>query len=244
MQYMDNKSIKNWAKQLTRGRYGSLLIPSVFVFIAVSIGLSAIVSMLTSSLRNDAVSSTAILTLLGLVISIISGMVEAGFTYMLLKLSANQDAMLSDIFVYFGNNTSTAAHVAAFLGIVTSVISIPAEAMGYIILDGATPGFTLIASAVYVVTLVVLVIFSLTFAMSYCIMADFPAYTARQVLRMSMDIMKGHKGRLFYLQVSFIPLILLTVITCGLAIFWVMPYYQMCVVLFYINLMRNRNMVQ
>ena len=39
--------------------------------------------------------------------------------------------------------------------------------------------------------------------------------------------MQGNKGRLFYLQLSFIGMYLLALFSLGLAMFWVYPYTRM-----------------
>ena len=71
-------------------------------------------------------------------------------------------------------------------------------------------------------------------------MLDFPDYTVKQLLRSSMQIMNGHKGRLFYLQVSFIPLTMLAVLTCGIGMLWLGPYMQTTYACFFLDLMNPK----
>ena len=58
---------------------------------------------------------------------------------------------------------------------------------------------------------------------------------------MSHRIMKGHKGRLFYICISFIPLYLLSMLSCGLAVLWIEPYSNTVMANFYMDLMRQRD---
>lgn len=59
----------------------------------------------------------------------------------------------------------------------------------------------------------------------YYILAENPDLGAREALRMSEEMMKGHKMELFVLELSFIGWHLLGLVTFGLAYIWVVPYY-------------------
>ncbi|MGN1180443.1 MAG: DUF975 family protein, partial [Suilimivivens sp.] len=85
------------------------------------------------------------------------------------------------------------------------------------------------------------VILSLMFSQSFYLMLDFPGYSAKDVLVKSNVIMKGNKGRLFYIDLSFIPLFLLGLCTCCIGFLWILPYYQSTRANFYLDLMKKRS---
>jgi uncharacterized membrane protein len=62
--------------------------------------------------------------------------------------------------------------------------------------------------------------------MSLFIMLEHPEMTATECINESKRIMKGNKGKLFLLQLSFIGWWLLCVITMGIAILYVVPYFS------------------
>ena len=64
----------------------------------------------------------------------------------------------------------------------------------------------------------------LAYSMAPYILAENPDMTAREALRESKRITKGHKMDLFVLSLSFFGWLLLVSITCGLAIIYVGPY--------------------
>ena len=70
-------------------------------------------------------------------------------------------------------------------------------------------------------------------------MLDFPAYTAKQIMRTSRNVMKGHKARLFYLGVTLIPYYLLSFLSCGIALLWVIPFRKTLLTNFYLDLMHR-----
>ena len=74
----------------------------------------------------------------------------------------------------------------------------------------------------------------------YFIMLDFPEMSASECLRYSSRLMKGNKGRYLYLMLSFIPLMLLGFLTCGIGLLYVYPYRQQTYAAFYVDLMSRQ----
>lgn len=65
-----------------------------------------------------------------------------------------------------------------------------------------------------------------SYSMSFYILADYPEMTASEALDASKQMTKGHKMDLFIFDLSFIGWSLLCVLTLGIGIFWLIPYYQ------------------
>jgi uncharacterized membrane protein len=86
---------------------------------------------------------------------------------------------------------------------------------------------------------VVQILLSLTYQQAFYLLHDFPQYSAGELLRMSRRLMVGHKGRLFYIYVSFIPLILLSLLSFGIALLWVFPYISTTKTEFFLNVIKN-----
>jgi len=70
------------------------------------------------------------------------------------------------------------------------------------------------------------IIKSYSYAMTYYIALDNPELGANDCIERSMKMMKGHKGRLFLLDLSFIGWFLLGLLTLGIGLLWVVPYIQ------------------
>jgi uncharacterized membrane protein len=70
----------------------------------------------------------------------------------------------------------------------------------------------------------------------FYIALDKPNLTPKEVLAESSKMMNGNKGNLFVLQLSFIGWALLVMITLGLANIYVIPFYQMSLTEFYLDL--------
>jgi uncharacterized membrane protein len=70
----------------------------------------------------------------------------------------------------------------------------------------------------------------------FYIALDKPTLTPKEILAESSRIMNGSKTNLFILQLSFIGWALLVVITIGIANIYVIPFYQMALTEFYLQL--------
>ncbi len=73
----------------------------------------------------------------------------------------------------------------------------------------------------------------LRYSMAFYILYDNPDLTAREALRKSKQMMRGHKGQLFVLGLSFIGWGLLCILTLNIGLFWLVPYIKLSCANFY-----------
>ena len=85
----------------------------------------------------------------------------------------------------------------------------------------------------YLSTFILSLILSLMFSQTMFFLTDYIDIEAIQALKESVRIMRGKKGKLFYLQLSFIGIYLLGAIACGIGLLWVIPYMQVTMANFY-----------
>lgn len=77
------------------------------------------------------------------------------------------------------------------------------------------------------------IIKAFAYAMTPYILEDKPELSANQAIDLSKEMMKGHKFDLFWLSLSFIGWILLSIVTLGIGLFWLMPYITTSMGAFY-----------
>lgn len=81
-----------------------------------------------------------------------------------------------------------------------------------------------------------------TFILAYAyrmvpyLIQEYPELTPREALKLSREMMRGHKWNLFVLDLTFIGWILLTVLTLGIGGLWLTPYMQTTVAHYYEDL--------
>lgn len=77
------------------------------------------------------------------------------------------------------------------------------------------------------------VIKAFSYAMTPFILADNPELSANQAIDLSRAMMKGRKFDLFWLVLSFMGWILLSILTLGVGLLWVIPYMYTAMASFY-----------
>lgn len=77
------------------------------------------------------------------------------------------------------------------------------------------------------------IIKSYSYAMTPFILADRPELTANEAITRSRALMDGHKFELFVLELSFIGWELLSVLTLGIGLLWLIPYMSAARAAFY-----------
>ena len=87
------------------------------------------------------------------------------------------------------------------------------------------------------------IIKELSYSMSFYLLADNPGLTQDQAREKSIAMMNGNKWRLFCLRISFIGWYLLCVITCGILLFWVIPYVKCAEAEFYRDLIKEQDVM-
>lgn len=76
-------------------------------------------------------------------------------------------------------------------------------------------------------------IFSLAYSMVALVIKDNPELTAREALKKSRYMMRGHKWELFKLYFSFIGWYFVGILTCCIGFLWITPYMNTATVHFY-----------
>ncbi|MDE5867059.1 MAG: DUF975 family protein, partial [Lachnospiraceae bacterium] len=130
--------------------------------------------------------------------------------------------------------------IQLYLSIWIYISMIPQTILTYLLLlypDNAI--LTLFYSLAMILYLVVSVMIFLNYSQAYYLLHDFPEYSVSKLLSTSRKLMKGSKGRLFYLTVSFIPLLLLGLLSCGIACLWIAPYIDTTYTEFFLDLMKK-----
>ena len=80
--------------------------------------------------------------------------------------------------------------------------------------------------------------------MATYILAENPDMKAGEALRLSKEMMRGNKWRLFCLELSFIGWALLCGLTLGIGTLWLIPYQKAAITDFYREVSGTRKVVE
>ncbi len=75
-----------------------------------------------------------------------------------------------------------------------------------------------------------------SYQMTFFVMNDHPGISGQDAITRSKDLMRGHRWRLFCLDLRYIGWWILCILTCGVLILWICPYWYTARAKFYQDL--------
>lgn len=234
--YKSSAELKALAREQLFGKYTTVIGAGLLMTICI-VFLILISNLLTDT---SSVVGTIIFQITNFVISLLTGIFSSGMAFLYLKLVCGQQVVVSDIFYGFRFHPDKALSVQFWISLLTYASSLPSFICTLLYTSTGNVMWYLVASIFWVFSSVVIVLVNLNFAPVFYLLHDFPNYSVKTLLKMSFHLMKGSKGRLFYMWLSFIPLFLLSLLSCCIANLWIAPYVQATSANFYMDLMQNK----
>lgn len=245
-QYKQNYELKNAAKDKLDGKYtGAILIlvlnsliSSTVTLLINSIGAASLDT--TRRLSETGVAYFVILIIFNILLvlaNIICAVMEVGITLYFLNLACNRPLSFRDLFYGFQNDSKKSLIVAAAVVLCRIVCLWPFQHLAQNLLQTRELKWLLYAGIAFVAGLGFYVAISLGIALSFYLLLDFPQNSAKETLALSWRIMRGQRRRLFLLEMSFLPLMILCILSFGIGFLWLEPYMQMTYTCFFLDLM-------
>lgn len=238
--FKSSAELKASAREHLLGHYGTVIGAEL-----ITMGLTGSVTMAVGLLVDiTTVAGTITYYAILFFISILMGLFASGSCYLYLKLICGRPVNVGDLFYGFQLAPDKAIAMQAWITLITYAASLPQYILTYkITAVGLNTEKMASLMLPYALSLIlsgtVSVVLGLLYAQTFYLLHDFPQYTAQELLQKSRRLMVHHKGRLFYLQVSFLPLMLLSLFSFGLALLWVIPYMSATQAEFFLDLIRH-----
>ncbi|MCI9675811.1 MAG: DUF975 family protein [Lachnospiraceae bacterium] len=246
-QYKKPYQLKNLAKDKLQGKYGAAMLVLLMYGL-----ITGSVSMLVSSISGTttatvyamtdsipaAVAITVIFELINLAAVIVLGILRAGMTLFYLNVACSQPHATVNLFYGFQRDSGKALILSGAMGLCNAVCLYPYQYCLNAYLRTHDPKMILITFVVMAIGFCVYVPVSLGLSQIFYLMLDYPDRTPKETLALSFQVMKNNKGRLFYLQLTFIPMIILGICSLGIGFLWLTPYMQMTYTCFYLDIMK------
>lgn len=238
--FKSSAELKASAREHLLGHYGTVIGAEL-----ITMGLTGSVTMAVGLLVDiTTAAGTIIYYAILFFISILMGLFASGSCYLYLKLICGRPVNVGDLFYGFQLAPDKAIAMQAWITLITYAASLPQYILTYkITAVGLNTEKMASLMLPYALSLIlsgtVSVVLGLLYAQTFYLLHDFPQYTAQELLQKSRRLMVHHKGRLFYLQVSFLPLMLLSLFSFGLALLWVIPYMSATQAEFFLDLIRH-----
>lgn len=238
--YKSSAELKQLARTQLLGHYKTLI---------GAIVLTEAISLLISYIISDYISPATVVGKLlyyaiTFVSSLIIGIFNIGHCLLFLKLACEQPINIADIFHGFKNNTDKVIVLQAFHTVASYICTGPQNYFAGKLIDpnniyNMNMEYFLPYCISTFIGIILLVVFSLIFSQTFYLLLDFPDASVKQILSGSYRIMKGNLGHLFYLEMSFLPLLLLGALSFGIAYLWLIPYMQATQANFFLDIMKK-----
>jgi uncharacterized membrane protein len=246
---MKTYEIKKEAREALRGKWGKG-VDIVLAYLLISFAMGIFSGFFE---ENSLIS--LVLSVVELIISV---PLSFGLAWAFLKLKRNEEASSFEFLNMGINNFSRSWKIAgrtllklilpiiillgsvfAFLGVV--VYSTMQLSIGVTSGLGAT---MIIGIIIYLVAIIYFVSVSLLYSLTAYIAYDNKEMTASEVVAESARLMKGNRGKLIWLELTFMGWAILTIFTLGIGYLWLLPYMQVAIVCFYEKLVQTRATIQ
>lgn len=227
--------IKKEAREALSGKWGK----SVCIILA-----SLLFTFALTLIQTLFITRPAIYFLISIASAIISIPLSFGLLISFIKLKRNENVkafgFLKDGFSNFGKAWGIWFHtfIRLLLPFVCFfiIMIVLGFAAGFTSVSGSlglSTGLSLITTAVYISCVVYLMSRALLYAIAYYLGYDNPGLSSKECVLKSAELMKGNRGNLFLLGLSFIGWAILAVIPMGIGLLWLAPYIQVSTVCFY-----------
>lgn len=220
-----SSNMKSEARDMLLGKYGTLIGALIIQFLLVQV-LDLAAMFLFGNL--------AVYTAAVLLIALLSGVLYSGRAYMYMNVIYGQPVSVSDLFYGIRENADKAILLQIPFAVLNLLVQIPYVLYESGIMTDAS--LTILLTTLFMVLYILINIF---FGQSYFLLQDFPDRSAKDLLLTSARLMKHHVWRYIHLYLSFIPLVLLGIVTLFVPLLWVECYAQASLAAFYKELISN-----
>ncbi|MBQ2901651.1 MAG: DUF975 family protein [Agathobacter sp.] len=226
------KELKRIARGNLQGNFLELIRAFIFCNLIISL-----IEMPFSMMRNEVPFSTQniIYYVAVLLITIASVVLTVGQYCLHLSIARTGKLHLSELFYPIKYDANRLIVAEAILFVVRLVALAPVAGAVAIIYFYDTTTMYLTALGLSIIGCALTVLVEMTFGLTYFVLIDNEEWTVMQALKSAIQLVKGHKRRFFYMQLSFTGMYFLTLLTLGIGILWVQPYVMQTTTLFYLD---------
>ncbi len=252
IQYASRAELKEKARDQMAGRYGNAILLSIcrglIVFslsFAVSTTFSMIVTIrvLAGGSGDTSLTEYLLLTACTTLLSIFAGVFQTGIILFYLNSACNRPATIANLFYGFKYLFKKSLGISAVLVLLNTLCLLPCDICIFLLRSGVGDTVTMAVLTIVfmIIGLCIYLPLSLGLSQSYYLLLDFPQYSATELMKLSFRIMKGHKWELFCIQLSFLPLGFLCLLSFGIGALWLAPYMTMTHTLYFLDLMQQEH---
>ena len=242
-------NLKNTAREKLVGRYGSSILIVVLASLIEVLGqmiivfpvamVTSFISILTGT-QEIGIGYYITIDLLTTILSIFTNILNTGLALFFLNIACGRQASCSDLWYGYRYLFKKSFAISAIQVAIQTVITLPYTIcdLMYVYDSTGTSNWRYYTVITYVVCSIASLFVFLCFSQVYYLLLDFPGYSVKQLFTLSIRIMKGRKLKYLFMDLSFIPLELLSILSYGIGMLWVTPYRLQTRALFFLDTMK------
>lgn len=167
------------------------------------------------------------------IISLVSTILSCGLIRIHLKLARRETPVFSDLFYCFTRRPDRFLLEELLIMGISLACMLPGALI--LIISTFTESIPLIILGIVLLPMgfVAAFILALCISLALMLLTDHDSMSVMEAFHTSFRLMSGNKGRLFYIQLSFLGWELLALLSCGIGILWLSPYMNQTTVEFY-----------
>ncbi|MEK4873430.1 DUF975 family protein [Bacillus sp. FSL W8-0102] len=215
---MKIRSIKREARQALKNHWGFAVLLSIVVFLVYSVVPYLVEVILSGGFTRWATEEQNWPVIVSQILTLLLTPVTVGYSWVFLRLVRKEPVQIKNTFELFSGKLYWKS-----LGL-TILITI----------------YTFLWSLLLVIPGIIK---SFAYSQAYFILKDHPDYSLNQIITESRKMMNGYKWRYFLLQLSFIGWFILSLITLGIGLLWLVPYVYSSLARFYEEISQKREEV-
>lgn len=171
-----------------------------------------------------------------LLILLLSAILSAGIARLHLSMARKQQYNINTVFYGFQNHPDRylAASILALLAELAGALPMIAGAVLLYASDNHSIA-VILCIPLAMISLILVIMIQLWYALVLYLLLDHSEMSAAEAFKLSHSLMRGHKGQLFYLYLSFIGMMLVGILSLGIGMLWVLPYQSQTTALFYLD---------
>ncbi len=227
---------KSYAKKSLEGNWGTAIAGMLAVAAVNFIGNMMAVQLFS----GNSVFSLALSQIFVFIFSLIAMVFRTGYNYMLLNQARGKEFSLGNLIYLFHNNPDRVLIAGFVVSLLSTAVQVPFYYMVYMSEPGTTAEqqiqWAQMMIILFVLSLVLNVIITVPFALTFYLLADNPDMGGMEALKESARLMKKHILKYWIMMLSFVPLLILSLFTMYIALLWAIPYMYMTEAVFYMDI--------
>lgn len=236
--YKSSAALKRLSKGQLLGKYSTVIL-AFLLFTSCIAAVYLFYSSMTIKLdRSIGIIFDLIMQFL---LQLFIGIFSVGNAFLYLNIARGKAYTCFDIFAGFKHHADKAIIIQFILTVISCLLLSPYYILSWLHRKSPSGGLFLVSCLVLIIGSAIAVYINIIYCQWTYIALDLPERSAKETMQASRECMRGHKGRRFFVSLSFLPLILLSCLGCFLPLLWVMPYMSATNANFYLDLMENRN---